>query len=480
MNFTFIALNSWELRVQLPREARDKGVVLPPHIQHPKIFDLKTEYTKWQNHHPETAHYSSSSLSGICTALEATTTNSNGGNNGFQYKSFSPIPRQRRALDDVLLATKILIALVKKSQPFENYPDVLTKPLDSQADISAFLAEQSKVLFLSNLPHDTTQSELESWFTQYGGRPIAFWTFRTPDQTYPIESGFAVFSTHEEAAKSLSLNGRALNERAVAVSPSGNTVLERAKNILTSFPSSKNRPRPGDWTCPSCGFSNFQRRTACFRCSYQPMNGVQKPEHNQSNGQSFMYNNIPNYGIQSPYENHHQNTNNGYHNHNSNNNNPRHGKQNGSSSVPFRAGDWKCSKEGCNYHNFAKNLTCLKCGAPRSTAAVVAEPNYHGNQNYRNHYQQLKNSGVINSAPHGGIRKFSAPPTSTPSGGGGYRRASFQQQPQQAYPFYSQPQQQQPESNYVAHPPPQEQSSGYPTSMYNNNINYLSLISDQK
>jgi hypothetical protein len=28
--------------------------------------------------------------------------------------------------------------------------------------------------------------------------------------------------------------------------------------------------RPGDWTCPSCGFSNFQRRTECFRCSFTP------------------------------------------------------------------------------------------------------------------------------------------------------------------------------------------------------------------
>lgn len=41
--------------------------------------------------------------------------------------------------------------------------------------------------------------------------------------------------------------------------------------------------------------------------------------------------------------------------------------------VPFRAGDWKCGNEGCGYHNFAKNVSCLRCGAPRSGAAVVAE-----------------------------------------------------------------------------------------------------------
>jgi hypothetical protein len=41
--------------------------------------------------------------------------------------------------------------------------------------------------------------------------------------------------------------------------------------------------------------------------------------------------------------------------------------------VPFRAGDWKCGGEGCNYHNFAKNVSCLRCGASRAGAAVVAD-----------------------------------------------------------------------------------------------------------
>lgn len=41
--------------------------------------------------------------------------------------------------------------------------------------------------------------------------------------------------------------------------------------------------------------------------------------------------------------------------------------------VPFRAGDWKCGTESCGYHNFAKNTNCLRCGASRSGAAVVAD-----------------------------------------------------------------------------------------------------------
>jgi len=41
--------------------------------------------------------------------------------------------------------------------------------------------------------------------------------------------------------------------------------------------------------------------------------------------------------------------------------------------VPFRAGDWKCGSDGCGYHNFAKNVSCLRCGASRAGAAIVAD-----------------------------------------------------------------------------------------------------------
>lgn len=44
--------------------------------------------------------------------------------------------------------------------------------------------------------------------------------------------------------------------------------------------------------------------------------------------------------------------------------------------VPFRAGDWKCGADGCGYHNFAKNVTCLRCGASRSVAAIIGDPGF--------------------------------------------------------------------------------------------------------
>lgn len=155
------------------------------------------------------------------------------------------------------------------------------------------------------------------------------------------------------------MNGRALNEKAIEVSPSSSRVLDRAQEIIMPFPPSKNRPRPGDWSCPQCGFSNFQRRTACFRCSYPTGSAVPGAD-------PMSY---PNYAYGPPHlmgpPHHHIG-------HHSGHGPMSHGRG-GGGVVPFRAGDWKCGSEGCGYHNFAKNVTCLRCGASRAGAAVVAD-----------------------------------------------------------------------------------------------------------
>jgi hypothetical protein len=154
------------------------------------------------------------------------------------------------------------------------------------------------------------------------------------------------------------MNGRALNEKAIEVSPSSSRVLDRAAEILTPFPPSKNRPRPGDWTCPSCGFSNFQRRTACFRCSYPAVSAG--PAGDSVFGYSYpsasvIPNQPPSLG------------------HSGGHALQARGMASGGGIVPFRAGDWKCGSDGCGYHNFAKNVSCLRCGASRAGAAVVAD-----------------------------------------------------------------------------------------------------------
>ncbi|KAF2647638.1 hypothetical protein K491DRAFT_614303 [Lophiostoma macrostomum CBS 122681] len=359
LEFAFVTLDSWDLRVQLPREARDKAVVLPPYLQHSRTFDLRTEYQRWQAHHPESLPFGSSALANICAALEVEPVQSSAPikhNLPFHLQALAPAS-PRRAMEEAVTLTRVLRGLIRKSQPPQEHPDVLTRPMDARADVRAFLSERSKVLHMSGLPHDTTQSELESWFTQFGGRPIAFWTLRTPDQHKPTGSGFAVFSSHEEAAESLCMNGRALNEKAIEVSPSSSRVLDRAADILTGFPPSKNRPRPGDWNCPSCGFSNFQRRTACFRCSFPAMN--QGPP---GDPMAYQYG-YGHPGMMGP-PTHHMGHGHGM---------GGHSRGGNGGVVPFRAGDWKCGENGCGYHNFAKNVHCLRCGASRAGAAVVAD-----------------------------------------------------------------------------------------------------------
>jgi hypothetical protein len=202
LDFVFVTLEAWDLRVQLPREARDKAVVLPPYLQHSRTFDLRTEYQRWQQHHPESLPFGPSMLSNICAALEVEAVQGSAPikhNLPFHLQSLAPAS-PRRAMEEAITYSRVLRGLIHKSQPKIEHPDVLTRPMDARADVRAFLSERSKVLHMSGLPHDTTQSELESWFTQFGGRPIAFWTLRTPEQHKPTGTGFAVFSSHEEVS----------------------------------------------------------------------------------------------------------------------------------------------------------------------------------------------------------------------------------------------------------------------------------------
>ena len=186
----------------MPREARDKAVVLPAYLQHSRTFDLRTEYGRWQHHHPESLPFGPSSLANICAALEVEPVQSSAPikhNLPFHLQALAPAS-PRRAMEEAITLTRVLRGLIRKSQPPHEHPEILTRPMDARADVNAFLKERSKVLHMNGLPHDTTQSELESWFTQFGGRPIAFWTLRTPDQHKPTGSGFAVFSSHEEVS----------------------------------------------------------------------------------------------------------------------------------------------------------------------------------------------------------------------------------------------------------------------------------------
>lgn len=375
-DFSFVSVDLSMLRVSLAREARDKGVVLPPYLQHPRVFDLRSEYLKWQASHPEALSYPNTSLSNMIAALGAETPA------GWDEHAPEHVPKV------VETYAAILVLLAHKSVPFEAHQLVLTKPYDFAQDACAFLAERSKILFLANIPAGTTQSELELWFAQHGSRPVAFWALKSTDAKLKNASlppaarlrgicGFAVFAKHEDAAEALHFNGRLFGDRTAGVLASSIHILDRASELLAPFALLKNRPRPGDWNCPSCGFSNFQRRIACFRCSFPAASAVTIQEQIYSSLDELRCHK-PDEKLPLPantafYANSSRNVLKGAattYNSYGHTYTPLHTAGNVlrlhyTNSVPFRAGDWKCTNDACNYHNFAKNLCCLKCGGAK-------------------------------------------------------------------------------------------------------------------
>ena len=374
--FVLVSLYStWHIRVTLPREARDLDCKLPEFLEHPVLFDLRREFQR------SGANSSDESITSSKVPLIKQLT-----------AAFGIESTQGSCNSNVNTATKVLLALYDKCKDSEDDSTVLTLPYDAHSDYETFIERQSTAVCINNLPQDTTQSELESWFSQFGSRPIGFWTIRKPKPEdngsnnsgncvnscpYVEEpdsvGGFIIYQTATEAQQALALNGRSILsnvanikqprvvEHVVEISPSCTSILAKAQDILIPFPQSKNKPRPGDWTCPSCGFSNFQRRTACFRCSFPVPNGNGKSQVNENGEQNASGRNIDgndhsriaNNNGSNHYINHHHNN----HGNNSNNNNS-------GSNVPFRAGDWKCAS--CTYHNFAKNVVCLRCNGPKT------------------------------------------------------------------------------------------------------------------
>ncbi|CCD22348.1 Nrp1p NDAI_0A01900 [Naumovozyma dairenensis CBS 421] len=400
--FVICTLNSLtNLRVTLRRQALDIGVNLPQYLRYPKLFDLWVEFKKFCANHPEldlNEEMVTSKDVAILTDILGLQSNNT----------------ENYTID---ISTDVLLSLYKKCSSSEDIKFVLTQPYDLQMDIKTFYEEEARVIFISNLPPDITQNELETWFANHNSKPICYWTSKTPDEysrnfhnnTYVMNQhsiiGFIIFQTHEEAKQSLLLNGKSISsstlhmkqlypvEHIIEVAPSSTKVLDHTQDILIPFPQSKNKPRLGDWNCPSCGFSNFQRRTACFRCSFPAPNNSNT--NNTNNGESNNNtqttgehtNTSPHSSLQqavhhSPYQTYNKlndsvtgslnqqtyrysnNNNSNIKIHNTANfNMPFTSYTGNGSSVPFRAGDWKCPS--CTYHNFAKNIACLRCGDPK-------------------------------------------------------------------------------------------------------------------
>lgn len=359
-NFCFVTHGGWVMRIQLPREARDKGFMLPDYLASYRMFDLKQEIQRWQMHHPDVT-LRSASLAELCEVFQ--------------------VPRAENEGSKGLDACMTVANIVRHLTSFR-HPDVFVYPIDYGADLAQFNKEESSVIHLAGLPSEVTQGELEAWFSSNGLRPLTTWMLQPPmdhhqSSTSSSVSGFVVFQSHGDAVRALDLNGRCFGERLIEASPSSERVIEIAGNILVSFPVQANsRPysRPGDWKCTQCGFLNYASRLICYKCDAESPNPP--PAGLMFGGDWFCPNpncRFRNYStrahcmkcfVQRPSQ----------HPPTSTATTPRTPHPiNASLSLPLRPGDWYCPNPSCGFANFASRPECFRCCTPNPNGS----PHHH-------------------------------------------------------------------------------------------------------
>ncbi|KAI7903308.1 uncharacterized protein BX663DRAFT_551599 [Cokeromyces recurvatus] len=405
-SFCFVTHGGWALRIQLPRESRDKNITLPNYLAYCRMFDLKQEIQRWQVHHPEVS-LRSTSVRDLCEIFD-----------------LSRVTDYTVGLNNALTTVNILRYFLSF-----HHNDVFVHPIDTEADLKQFKKEESRVIHLAGLPFEVTQGELEAWFSSNGLRPTTMWMIQPTDNAKPSISGFVVFQQHDDAMRALTLNGRCLGDRPIEVCPSSSRVIDAAGNMLVPFPlQAKSRQlRPGDWNCSNCGFHNFASRLYCFKCNIEnpnpgPQAGMGPPAqtfvigdwmcpscnfHNYSSriqckkcgapkpskifkGNKKLVNTPP------PSSGHHYHGSGG----------PYYGRPH--HPITFRPGDWYCPNTACGFQNFASRSTCFKCHTP--------------NPNQQPQYNNYSSSSEQNTPPQGvttnyhNVSGYSGSNTSTNNG----------------------------------------------------------------
>jgi hypothetical protein len=203
--FCFVTHGAWDLRIQLPREAKEKGIALPLYLKEPIVFDLKEEATKWIAHHPEVV-LKSFSLEKMCEAFAVT-----------------QVGQLHSGLDDVKTIISIMMYLVAFA-----HPDVFTQATDPAQVLKMFKDSGSKIVRISSMSFDITQSEVENFFTtnKLTTKEVVI---QTTASNKPTGSGFVVFESHTDALAALELNGAPLGTRVIEITPSSKAVMDTHK-----------------------------------------------------------------------------------------------------------------------------------------------------------------------------------------------------------------------------------------------------------
>ncbi|KAK5809878.1 hypothetical protein F5H01DRAFT_368680 [Linnemannia elongata] len=423
--FCFVTHGAWDLRIQLPREAKEKGITLPLYLKEPIVFDLKEEATKWIAHHPEVV-LKSFSLEKMCEAFAVT-----------------QVGQLHSGIDDVKTIISIMMYLVAFA-----HPDVFTQATDPAQVLKMFKDSGSKIVRISSMSFDITQSEVETFFTSNKLTPKEI-VIQTTASNKPTGSGFIVFESHTDALAALELNGAPLGTRVIEITPSSKAVMDttnKGKSSSSSNQTSKSSytssSRPGDWTCNMCQFVNFSSRMACLKCNSPSPEGVipSQPANFTSgdwmcpNAQCGFHNyasrthclrcrtpmpgtsgNGSGYNNGGPVASPH------HHSHHSHHHHPYAsggGSGGGGHSITFRPGDWNCPS--CNFQNFASRTQCMKCGtsAP-SSGGGSGSGSGGGYRGSNSSYNSYDNSSSSNSNSYGGGYQSSGYQSSGYQGGRG-------------------------------------------------------------
>ncbi|KAG0223041.1 hypothetical protein BGW42_006161 [Actinomortierella wolfii] len=357
-SFCFVTHGTWDLCIQLPREAKEKGITLPVYLQELVLFDLKDEATKWVAHHSEVV-LKSYSLEKMCEAF-----------------AVSPAGDSHSGLMD----SKTIVNIMKYLVAFA-HPDVFTLAIDTAQNLKDFKAQESNVIRLASLSFDTTQVEVEAFFAARKIKPKEIVMITANTTNRPSGSALAAFETHAEALAALELHGKALGQRTIEVLPSTPEALTAEKSKANPATQNTNKApthpasRPGDWTCNMCQFVNFASRRACLKCNSPAPDGAVPTQQSNipsgdwvcPNGRCSFRNyssrtqclrcgttrpGVSNSGGPVPSPLHHSNHSTHHH--------PYGGG--GHSHHGFRPGDWNCPN--CNFQNFASRTVCMKCNTP--------------------------------------------------------------------------------------------------------------------
>jgi inhibitor of KinA sporulation pathway (predicted exonuclease) len=205
-SFCFVTHGGWDLRIQLPREAKEKGISLPIYLKEPILFDLKEEATKWVAYHSEVV-LKSFSLEKMCEAFNV-----------------SQVGQLHSGIDDA----KTIVGIMKYLVAFA-HTDVFTQAMDPAQQLKMFKQDESKIVRISSSSFDITQSELEKFFSSKQLKPKALIMQASG------AGGFAEFEKHNDALAALELNGSPLGQRTLEITPSSQASMDVLKGKISSL-----------------------------------------------------------------------------------------------------------------------------------------------------------------------------------------------------------------------------------------------------